>query len=124
MIRQITRDELRSMFTSAEKFKLVDVLSRDSFENEHIECAISIPFEDLEKMAPRLLRKNEKIVVYCANFDCQASTQAAEKLTQMGFTDVLHYKGGLKDYKEGGFPLGGRLHDTAKERSVCTCTPC
>ncbi|MCG5516796.1 MULTISPECIES: rhodanese-like domain-containing protein [unclassified Ectothiorhodospira] len=40
--------------------------------------------------------KDRKIVVYCANFDCDASRKAAAKLDNTGFTDVLDYEGGTR----------------------------
>jgi rhodanese-related sulfurtransferase len=120
MVNKITRDELMRMVSSGEKFKLVDVLDREHFAKEHIKGAISIPVNEIEKKAPKLLKKSEKIVVYCASFDCQASTNAAEKLLSMGYKNVLDYKGGLKDYKETNLPLEGNLHEEAGK----TCSAC
>ncbi len=70
-----------------------------------------------------MLKKDETIVVYCASFDCQASTNAAQKLLSMGYTDVLDYKGGLKEYKEAGLPMKGTLHKTTVA-TASTCTSC
>ena len=111
MARKITRDELLKMFTSKKEFKLVDVLSSDSYEKEHIEGALSMPLEEMETKASQLLKKDDTIVVYCASFDCKASTMAAEKLMAMGFKDVLDYKGGLKDWKEANLALEGSMHE-------------
>jgi rhodanese-related sulfurtransferase len=111
MIKIIKRDELMRMVSSGEKFKLVDVLDKGHYEKEHIKGAISLPLDEIEKKAGRMLKKDETIVVYCASFDCQASTKAAEKLLSMGYKNVLDYKGGLKDYKETGLPLEGSLYE-------------
>lgn len=123
MITQISRQELMDMFAKKERFKLVDVLSKESFEKEHIKGAISIPVDEIEKKASRWLKKTDKIVVYCASFDCQASTHAAEKLLAMGYKNVLDYKGGLKDYKEANLPLEGSLHqqEAGVACSYCRC---
>ena len=110
MITKITRDELVRMIDAQEKFKLVDVLSTESYEKEHIKGAISLPVDQIEKKAKAVLGKNEKIVVYCGSFECQASTNAAEKLVSIGYKNVLDYKGGLEDYKEANLPLEGSLH--------------
>jgi len=107
MVKQIARDELMEMIESGPKFKLVDVLPRGSYEKEHIKGAISIPLNEIEQKAAKALKKNDVIIVYCASFDCQASTRAAEKLLELGYKDVLDYKGGLKDYKEAHLPLQG-----------------
>lgn len=111
MVTKITREELIKMMEGKERFKLVDVLTKESYEKEHIKGAISLPVDEIEKRADDMLKKDEKIVVYCASFECQASTNAAEKLQAMGFKNVLDYKGGLKDYKEIKRPLEGNLHE-------------
>lgn len=113
MVKNITRDELLKMISGGEKFKLVDVLDKVHYEKEHIRGAISLPLGDIENKASKLLKKDETIVVYCASFSCQASTQAAEKLLSLGYKHVLDYKGGLTDYKEANLPLEGSLNRSA-----------
>jgi len=59
-------------------------------------------------------------ITYCASFECQASTKAAEKLVSLGYSNVLDYKGGLKDYKEARLPVEGSLYKkTVKVKSNC-----
>lgn len=120
MFKKISREELMKMVSSGEKFKLVDVLDINHFEKEHIRGAISLPVNEIERKASQMLKKDETIVVYCASFDCQASTKAAEKLLSLGYKNVLDYKGGLKDYKEANLPLEGSLYKaTAGTPSIC-----
>lgn len=121
MIKIINRDELVRMMCEKENFRLVDVLDNKHFREEHIKGAISLPLNDIETRANKVLDKNEKIVVYCASFECQASTLAAKKLIAMGYKNVLDYKGGLKDYKEGDLPLRGSLYKEAFKTLVCNC---
>ena len=109
MGKKITRDDLMNMISSGEKFRLVDVSARDHFELEHIKGAISLPVDEIEGKALSVFNKDETIIVYCASFECQSSTNVALKLQQLGFENVLDYKGGLKDYKEANLPLGGNL---------------
>ncbi len=120
MIKKIAREELVRMREKGARFTLVDVLGKDSYEKEHIPGAISIPLEDIESKAGSLLGKDDTIVVYCASFICMASTNAAEKLQEMGYKNVLDYKGGLKDYKEGGLALeSGRKEEKCTDCSSC-----
>lgn len=121
MFKKITWDELLEMIKTNKDLKIVDVLSKENYRDEHIKGAISIPLERIEKIAPKLLKKQEQIVVYCASFECTASTSAAEKLVSLGFTNVLDYKGGIKDYKEAGLPLEGRLHKKGIFKKVLSC---
>jgi rhodanese-related sulfurtransferase len=120
MVKQISRDVLVEMMKSGKKFKLVDALSSESYASEHIKGAISIPLAEIEEKAKDLLDKNELIVTYCGSFECQASTHAAEKLIAMGYKNVLDYKGGLKDYKEGNLELeGGLLKEECFDKQCC-----
>lgn len=125
-VRTIAREEFLKLLDSGEKFKLVDVLSREHFAGEHIKGAINLPVDEIEKNAAKILSdKSEKIVVYCASFDCLASTNAANKLKDLGYTDVLDYKGGLKDYKETGRLLEGSLHkETRPKQTHVGCYTC
>lgn len=124
MVKQVTRDELVRLRSAGNKMRLVDVLGTESYEKEHIPGAISIPLVELERKAARLLDKNDTVVVYCASFDCKASTTAAEKLSSLGYKFVLDYKGGLKDYKEGGLALEGSLHGDVPCASCSPCSSC
>jgi rhodanese-related sulfurtransferase len=49
-------------------------------------------------------KKNRTFVTYCSNFECEASTIAAQKLDKYGFKNVLEFKGGLEDWKKARYP--------------------
>lgn len=123
MVKQITRNELLEMINSSRKFTLLDVLPKESYFREHIKGAISLPLEEIEKGAVKGLNKGDLIVTYCANFDCPASTKAAEKLISLGYNNVLDYKGGLKDYKEAALATEGSLYGQTerKKAGCCNC---
>jgi len=44
--------------------------------------------------------KTDKLVVYCANQQCDSSEKATKKLEEAGFTSVLTYKGGAEAWKQ------------------------
>lgn len=122
MIRQISSDELVDWLSAGKDLKIVDVLSREHFDKEHIKGAISIPVEEIGKRAREILNKTDEIVVYCASFSCQASTRAAESLINQGFDSVFDYKGGLEEYKKANLPLEGSLHQIGSDAcQMCCC---
>ncbi len=121
MVRTISRDELIRMCEEGVNFKLVDVLPRESYDQEHIPGAISLPLDEIAWGAWRVLDKEDNIIVYCGSFECPASTNAANKLAELGYQNVADYKGGLKDYKESGRPLLGSLHGEHSCASCCAC---
>lgn len=100
----ITRDQLKRMNdTQHEDFVLINVLSRESFLEEHIRTSINVPVDDerfVELVESVCGGKERKIVVYCASFACAASPRAAQKLDAAGFSQVFDYEGGSKDWFE------------------------
>jgi len=100
-MKTISAKELKEKIDSGDKFKLVDVLSKESFDTQHIPTAISIPGGELEKRAPKELPdKNEEIIVYCASKTCQASPNAVKTLQELGYTNVIDFEYGLAGWKD------------------------
>lgn len=106
-MQTITTEELRRKIEEEQDFALVNVLSRESFESQHIPGSISIPLDELEDEAPERFGQDDDIVVYCASKACQASPKAAEMLEELGFTNVKDYERGLKGWEESGGSFEG-----------------
>lgn len=104
-IRFMTIEQLLEIIENKEKFKLVEVLSEDSYNDGHIPGAINIPVDRLQKEASRKLKKTDTIVVYCASYHCHASTNAAKMLLKMGYKKTLDFKGGKKLWVDSGLEL-------------------
>jgi len=105
MIKQINAEDLLKKIENSENFKLVDVLLPAGYGKWHIPQAINIEIDKLEDLAIKMLDKNEEIIVYCASFECQSSTRAVKILENLGFTNVLEYKGGKKEWMEKNYPI-------------------
>jgi len=84
-------------------FLLLNVLSPDAFDKDHIPGSENVPVNatDFVQQVERLADdKARPIVTYCASFECDASTRAARQLNAAGFTDVTDFKGGMKEWNE------------------------
>lgn len=103
-MKTLTRNELKRMNElEHEDFVLINVLPRDTFNEEHIRTSVNVPVkdDDFTEIVERIAgSKDRKIVVYCASFDCDASPKAAKKLEEAGFRNILDYEGGTKDWME------------------------
>ncbi|MFB6209739.1 MAG: rhodanese-like domain-containing protein [Candidatus Nanohaloarchaea archaeon] len=88
-----------------EDFVLIDVLSREQFEDGHIPGAINIPYDQVGDIVEKLLTHDQNIVVYCASEGCGASETAAEKLEDLGFSNVMDYEAGKQGWQEAGHEL-------------------
>lgn len=104
-VKDISYEQFTDLRDSEEKYVLLDVLGADTYASGHIPDAENFPVYTIsEKSASERLPEGTNIVVYCANFQCHASTTAAKKLLEMGYK-VLDYKGGRQEWIEKGNDL-------------------
>jgi rhodanese-related sulfurtransferase len=106
MTKVITTEELKKKIDEGGDFHLIDTLSSSSFEARHIPGAKNIPnsptfVEDFEKEIG--VQKDAEIITYCSSSECMASVHAANALEAAGYTQVMHYKDGLTDWRDAGY---------------------
>ncbi|MEX2498867.1 MAG: rhodanese-like domain-containing protein [Wenzhouxiangellaceae bacterium] len=103
-MKKISRDQLKQMNEQEhEDFVLINVLPRETFNEKHIRTSINIPVANsdfVEQVEAVTGSKQRKVVVYCANFDCDASPKAAKALEDAGFEQIYDYEGGTQDWFE------------------------
>lgn len=76
---------------------IVDLRDMDSYNEGHIEGAISIPFENIEELSQtNLLDKEQNIYVYSSTKE--ESDEGAKKLTKLGYVNV-HSLGSIDEYE-------------------------
>ncbi len=105
MTKTISTQELKGKIDKGDKFHLVDVLSPESFTENHIPGAINVPngldfVAEIERVVD--LGKDDEIILYCASADCMASASAARKLEEAGYANIKHYQDGLAGWKKAG----------------------
>ena len=93
---QISQDEARELMEQDDGHVIVDVRRPDEFETGHIPGAICIPNETIGSDQPEELPDlNQVILVYCRSGN--RSKQAAQKLFEIGYTNVYEF-GGIIDW--------------------------
>lgn len=94
--RQVTAEEAIAIMDKEENYILLDVRTREEYENAHIPGAICIPNETIgTEEIPELPDKDQLILVYCRSGN--RSKQAAEKLAALGYTNIVEF-GGILDW--------------------------
>ena len=93
--------------------QLVDVLPANTYREEHIPGAISIPMEEIAT-APERLDHAKPVVVYCYDHQCDLSSRGAARLTQLGFTDVYDYVDSKVAWFAEGLPSEGLVDDSKR----------
>ena len=76
---------------------LINVLDKEEFEDAHITGSINIPYHEIEKTL-KLIPHNKKVIFYCANYLCTASSEAAKSAVRQGFKNVYTYEGGMAEW--------------------------
>jgi rhodanese-related sulfurtransferase len=103
-VRETNVEEVKRKIDKSEPFLLVDVREESEFAKDHLPGAIhlgkGIIERDIEERVPDL---NAEIVLYCGGGF--RSALAADNLQKMGYTNVISMDGGIRDWREKGYPL-------------------
>lgn len=106
MAPTIARQELSALLASANPPLLLEALPAQYFDDWHLPGARNMPHDAVAELAPRLAsHKTAPVVVYCASSTCQNSHIAANRMKQLGYSDVRVYAEGKKDWLEAGMPI-------------------
>src|SRR3954466_6705026 len=102
-IRETTVDAIHSRLENKDKFVLVDVREDTEFAKDHLPGAIhlgkGVIERDIEQSVPDL---DAEIVLYCGGGF--RSALAADNLQKMGYRNVISMDGGIREWREKGFP--------------------
>jgi rhodanese-related sulfurtransferase len=103
-VRETNVDAVKSRMDRGDKFVLVDVREESEFAKDHLPGAIhlgkGIIERDIEARVPEL---NAEMILYCGGGF--RSALAADNLQKMGYTNVISMDGGIRDWREKGYPL-------------------
>jgi rhodanese-related sulfurtransferase len=103
-IRETNIDEVKKKIDRGDKFLLVDVREESEFAKDHLPGAIhlgkGIIERDIEARVPDL---NAEMVLYCGGGF--RSALAADNLQKMGYKNVISMDGGIREWREKGYPL-------------------
>ena len=103
-VRESNVDTVKTRMDHGEKFVLVDVREESEYAKDHLPGAIhlgkGIIERDIEARVPEL---NTEMILYCGGGF--RSALAADNLQKMGYTNVISMDGGIRDWREKGYPL-------------------
>jgi rhodanese-related sulfurtransferase len=103
-IREVSIDQVKTMLDSKAKFVLVDVREESEYAKDHLPGAIHLGKGVIERDAEqRLPDPQAHVVLYCGGG--YRSALAADNLQKMGYTNVDSMDGGIRGWRERGFPL-------------------
>jgi rhodanese-related sulfurtransferase len=103
-VRELTVDEVKAKLDRGEKLQLVDVREESEFAKDHLPNAIHLGKGIIERdIEERVPDTSAPLVLYCGGGF--RSALAADNLQKMGYTNVISMDGGIRVWREKGFPL-------------------
>jgi rhodanese-related sulfurtransferase len=108
-------DELRRRVESAQPgVTVLDVREADAYAAGHLPGALHLPRGQIELRVDTVLPDPTVRVVVCCELG-KISTIAAATLREMGFPSAIALDGGIKAWREAGYPL-----ETGKPSAVAS----
>ena len=103
-IRETTVDDVKAKLDRSEKFLLVDVREESEFARDHLPGAIHLGKGVIERdVEQRVPDPNTPMILYCGGG--YRSALAADNLQKMGYANVISMDGGIRGWREKGYPL-------------------
>jgi rhodanese-related sulfurtransferase len=103
-VRETTVDEIKSRLDRGDRFVLVDVREESEWQKDHLPGAIhmskGVIERDVEQKVPDV---STEMVLYCGGGF--RSALAADNLQKMGYTNVISMDGGVRGWREKGYPM-------------------
>lgn len=103
-IKECTIGDVKVKLDHRDPFHLIDVREDNEFAKDHAKGAAhlgrGILERDIETVIPD---KRAEIILYCGGG--YRSALAAESLRQMGYTNVRSMDGGMRAWREAGYPI-------------------
>jgi rhodanese-related sulfurtransferase len=103
-VKETTVDQVKAKLDRGHKFHLVDVREESEFAKDHLPGAIHLGKGVMERdVEERIPDAGAEIVLYCGGGF--RSALAADNLQKMGYTNVISMDGGVRGWREKGYPL-------------------
>jgi rhodanese-related sulfurtransferase len=103
-VRETNVDEVKSRLDRGDKLALIDVREDREFDADHLPGAVhlgkGIIERDVEAKYPDL---QTELILYCGGGF--RSALAADNLQKMGYSNVISMDGGIRGWREKGYPL-------------------
>lgn len=103
-VRETTVDEVKARMDRGEKLALVDVREESEYAKDHLPGAVHLGKGVIERDAEaKFPDPSAELVLYCGGG--YRSALAADALQKMGYTNVISMDGGIRDWRQRGYPL-------------------
>ncbi len=123
---EIRRKDVKTLVAQG-RAQLVEVLPAAAYRKEHLPHALNIPLKEMTNDSLKVLKKDQAVIVYCADYQCDLSARAAWRMENMGFQEVYRYTPGKADWLAAGWETEGTHAKKSRikhmvQKDVPTCS--
>lgn len=101
-VKNISAKQAKELIEKEKDVFLLDVRTREEYDDFHIKEANLIPIQELEQNINRI-PKDKKVIVLCAKG--KRSAKACEILKNKGLKELYNVEGGINQWKSEGYPV-------------------
>ena len=103
-VKELTVDQVKAKQDRGDKFVLIDVREDHEWARDHLPGAIHLGKGIIERdVEARYPDPNAELILYCGGGF--RSALAADNLQKMGYTNVISVDGGVRGWREKGYPM-------------------
>ena len=103
-VKECTVEQAKARLDRGEVVHFLDVREDYEFEKDHAKGAYHMGKGIIERdIETRIPNKEEAILLYCGGG--YRSVLAADALRQMGYANVVSMDGGIKGWRDAGYPM-------------------
>jgi len=103
----LTIEQTRTLLNEGRSI-FIDTRYKNEFEQGHLKNAKNLPANTPREELMNYLKsvpKDQQIVIYCSNPDCNSSRRLAGFLTYLGYQKVFIYLEGFKEWETMNYPI-------------------
>jgi rhodanese-related sulfurtransferase len=103
-IRETTVDDVKARIDHGERLSIIDVREESEYSRDHVPGAVHLGKGILERdVEAKFPDTGAELILYCGGGF--RSALAADNLQKMGYTNVVSMDGGIRDWRNRGYPL-------------------
>lgn len=100
--KDINADEAFDMLKNKQKYFLLDVRTKEEYDEGHLENSVLIPVLELKERISEI-PTDKPVIIYCRTG--KRSSNAAKILEENGFMQIYNMLGGITEWIEKGYPV-------------------
>lgn len=105
-MKQIEAKDLKERMDKNRNLVVIEALPSKYYAQGHLPNAVNMPLEMTDEEIKKLLPDtSSEIITYCSSSTCPNSGKLAERLSSLGYRNVVAFEAGKEGWTKSGFHL-------------------